>query len=113
MKILQLVPVILFPLLILNGCSKEPTQVRVYNLSAEKIIITIKPATGTIRTIEAVAGETTQYIEIDPTNGGTISGTRTGSGKNPSDINYYTLAESNYGITFSLGDNPTLTWHKE
>ncbi|MCW8966452.1 MAG: hypothetical protein OQK82_07180 [Candidatus Pacearchaeota archaeon] len=111
MKVLQSVSTILFSIIVLNGCSKEPIQVRVHNLNDKEVTITIKPATGTVKTIVAQAGETTQYIEIDPTNGGTISGSRDGT--NPPDIDFYAFVESSYGITLSAGDNPNLSWDEE
>jgi hypothetical protein len=111
MKALLSVSTILFSIIILNSCSEEPTQVRVHNFNDKEVTITIKPAMGTLKTIVASAGETTQYIEIDPTNGGTISGS--GDGINPANINFYALDGSSYGITLSSGDKPTLSWSKE
>jgi len=111
MKVLQSFSIILFSIIALNSCSDEPTQVRVHNLNDKEVTITIKPATGTVKTIVAQAGETTQYIDINPTNGGTISGSRDGT--NPPDIGFYALDGNSYGITLSAGDEPNLSWNKE
>ena len=111
MKTIHFLPIISVSFLILTGCSEEPTQVRVHNLNDEKVTLTITPATGTVKTIDAAAGETTPYIEIDPTNGGSVTGSRKGT--NPKEIRFSAFAETNYGITLSSGDNPTFSWKKE
>jgi hypothetical protein len=103
-----------FSLFLYNGCSNANNQTRVHvcNLNAETATVSIQPDNGKIISIDNIAsGKTTDYIDIPPTPGGTISCSMQST--NPKDLRFYALGGYDYLITVSAGNNPILSWQRE
>lgn len=96
------------------SCSEKPVLVHVNNQNDRSVSVIIKSQTGSTRIvrIDSVAGRTiSPYIEISPTNGGTISASRDGSIFDA--VDFYALGGNSYAVVLSSGDDPVLSWEKE